>query len=238
MKHEGLRNFLVLWFGQLVSWIGTAMTRFALLIWAYDQTKSALAVALLGFFSYIPFLLVSPIAGVWVDRLDRRKIMLLADTGAGVMTMGLLGLYVTEQLQIWHLYLAQALSGAFESFQGPPYTAATTVLLPKQQYARASGLRSMADSAAQIVAPMLGGLVLVALGISGVLVIDIVTFLVALLTLALIRIPSAATDEAEGTMLAPRRFMEELRTGFSSSGSARACSASLGFSLASTSLPP
>ena len=68
------------------------MTRFALLIWAYEQTKSATTVALLGFFVFAPYIAVSPLAGVWVDRLDRRWVMLLADVGAGLMTVGLLAL--------------------------------------------------------------------------------------------------------------------------------------------------
>ncbi|MGH2543293.1 MAG: MFS transporter [Ardenticatenaceae bacterium] len=213
MKNEGMRRFVVLWFGQLVSWAGTAMTRFALLIWAYEQTESAMTVALLGFFAFVPFVLISPIAGVWVDRLDRRKIMLAGDMGAGVVTMGLLALYLTGGLEIWHLYLAEALSGAFEAFQIPAYTAATTTLLPKAQYARASGLRSMAQSTAQIVAPMLGGLVLITFGITGVLVIDIATFVVALLTLALIRIPAAPVEEEEAETTSARRFITELRKG-------------------------
>jgi MFS family permease len=81
-----MTTFIVIRFGQFVSRVGTAMTRFALLIWAYQQTGDATTVALLGFFAFVPLVLVSPFAGVWVDRLDRRKVMLLADLGAGLMT--------------------------------------------------------------------------------------------------------------------------------------------------------
>lgn len=82
-----MRAFLVIWSGQLVSEIGTAMTRFALLIWIYEQTGRATSVALLGFFAFVPLVVLSPFAGVWVDRHDRRRIMMLADAGAGLMTM-------------------------------------------------------------------------------------------------------------------------------------------------------
>lgn len=215
MKNTGIKTFITIWFGQFVSQIGTALTRFALLIWAYEQTGSAMSVALLGFFSFLPNLVVSPFAGVWVDRLDRRKIMLLADLGAGMMTMGMLLLFVSGHLQIWHLYLAQALSGVFEAFQLPAYTAATTVLLPKEQYARASGLRSMADSGAQVIAPLLAGLLLAWVGINGVMLIDIGTFLVAFLTLVIIHIPQIEGTEREPAVKTRAQFWGEMRVGFS-----------------------
>lgn len=187
-----MRTFTIIWFGQFASLIGTAMTRFALLIWAYDQTGSATAVALLGFFSYAPYVLASPLAGDWVDRLDRRLVMVAADTGAALMTLTLLLLYAAGALQIWHLFAAQAFSGVFDAFQLPAYTAATTTLLPRRQYARASGMRSLADAGAQVLAPILAGLLLALVDIHGVMLIDVGTFLVAMVTLALVRIPPPA----------------------------------------------
>jgi len=145
-----MRIFTIIWFGQLVSIVGTAMTRFALLIWAYEQTGNATTVALLGFFSYTPYVLASPLAGIWVDRLDRRLVMIFADLAAGLMTISLLLLYRGDALQIWHLFLIQGLSGAFEAFQIPAYTAATTTLIPKHHFTRASGMRSLAGAGGQV----------------------------------------------------------------------------------------
>src|SRR5439155_26826991 len=88
-----VRTFLVVWTGQLVSQIGTAMSTFALLIWIYERTGRATTVALLGFFWFVPVIALAPLAGVWIDRHDRRRIMLLADAGAAVMTLGVLLLY-------------------------------------------------------------------------------------------------------------------------------------------------
>ena len=117
MKQNGYRPFFIIWLGQLVSRMGTAVTRFAIIIWAYNQTDSATAVALLGFCAFIPMIAISPFAGVWIDRLDRRKIMLFADISAGATTLALLLLFASGQLQMWHLYIIQALSGIFEAFQ-------------------------------------------------------------------------------------------------------------------------
>ena len=210
-----MKIFIMIWFGQFVSRVGTAMTRFALLIWAYQQTNSATTVALLGFFAFLPPILIGPIAGVWVDRLNRRTIMLLADLGAGMMTVGMLLLFATGQLQIWHLYLAEALAGAFESFQIPAYTAATTTLLSKEQYARANGLRSMADWGARVLGPVLAGLCLTWLGIVGVMLIDVATFVVAMITLALIYIPHHTKEKSEPATEMKGQFRKEMRVGFS-----------------------
>ena len=207
-----MKTFLIIWMGQLVSRIGTAMTRFALIIWAYQQTGTATTVALLGFATFVPMLIASPFAGVWVDRLDRRRVMQLSDLGAGSITTSLLVLYTTGNLELWYLYLAAGLAGIFETFQIPAYTAASSVLLPKKAYARASGLRSLAEFGGEVAAPILGGLLLTVSGLGTVMIFDVATFLVALATLAAVRVPapSAVPNEPEATA----SFRRELRVGF------------------------
>jgi MFS transporter, DHA3 family, macrolide efflux protein len=218
MKHKiaqlnGMQKFSLIWFGQLVSLFGTATTRFALLIWAYDQTQEATTLALLGFFSFINFVLFSPIAGVWVDRLDRRVVMILSDLGAGLMTIAMLVLYTTGNLQIWHLYVAEGLTGAFEAFQLPAYAASVSVLVPKEQYARASGMRSLANNASQMFAPLFAGLILRIVDIDGVMLIDVATFLFAMVTLFIVRIPRPAAS-AEGKTTHGEPFLRQMSFGF------------------------
>lgn len=194
----GLRTFLIIWAGQLVSLLGTGLTRFGLLIWAYQQTGAATTVALLGFYNFIPYILISPVAGMVVDRFDRRKVMLLADLGAGVITLGLFWLYLRGELAIWHLYAAGMLTGVFESFQSPAYAAAATMLVAPKDYSRVSGMRALAESASQVIAPLLAGALLIWVGLAGLMVIDFVTFLVAVGTLAVVRVPrpSASGEHA------------------------------------------
>src|SRR5262245_43191019 len=126
---SGMQKFILIWFAGTISSFGTATTRFALLIWAYEKTGQATTTALLGFFSFILYVLVSPIAGVWVDRADRRLVMILADLGAGVTTLVLFTLFTGNSLQIWHLYIAETLMGGFDAFHLPAFTAATTMLV-------------------------------------------------------------------------------------------------------------
>lgn len=200
MKDKNLTTFLIIWFGQLVSLLGTKMTRFALLIWVYQETGQATTMALLGFFSFGATVLFSPIAGYWVDKLDRRRIMLWSDFGAGLVTVAILVVMTNGQLELWHLYLGQTLVGILDAFQMPAYTAATSVLMPKKHYGRINGLRSLATSVAEVAAPMIAAAALVFIGIEGVMLFDTVTFLFAVITLTFIQIPSPAgeSDAEEG----------------------------------------
>src|SRR5439155_4330892 len=167
------RTFLLIWLGQLVSLVGTSMMRFAYILWAYEKTGQATTVAMPGFAAFVLDILRSPIAGIIVDRRDRRLIMLLADLGAGLTIGVTLLLHVGGNLQIWHLYIAEAVLGACDAFQLPAFSAATTMLIPDDQFARASGMRSFASSASQFCAPFLAGALLAFIHLAGVMVVDI-----------------------------------------------------------------
>ena len=188
-QRSGFRTFLIIWLGQFVSMLGTGMTRFALLIWAYQQSGSATTVALLGFFGWLPFILVSPVAGVWVDRLDRRRVMILADVGSALLSVFALTMLATGRLEIWHIYLVEAMTSLFDAFQSPAYMAATSTLLDKADYARSNGLRSLASDGTQIAAPILAGILLPLIGLGGVMTIDLVSFFVAMASLLAVAIP-------------------------------------------------
>ncbi|MBE0697038.1 MAG: MFS transporter, partial [Anaerolineaceae bacterium] len=211
LHQQGLRTFLWVWLGSFVSFFGTAMTRFALMIWAYQQTGSATTLALLGTANYVPYLIAGPLAGVIVDRLDRRLILLLSDLLSGLVTIALLLLFLSGGLQIWHLYAAEALTGLFEAFQVPAYYAAVSLLVPKDQIQRTNGMRSLAADGSRVLAPLAAGAVLAWLGISGVMMLDVVTFLFSVSVLALVFIPrpqpSAAGAASRGN------FWFELRSG-------------------------
>lgn len=195
-KLEGMTGFVVVWLGQMVSFLGTGMTRFALTIFAWQETGEATTLALVAFFSFGPVVFLSPVAGALVDRANRKLVMMLSDLAAGLMTVVILFLYSTGRLEIWHLYLTGAFAGAFESFQFPAYSAAISLMLPKEQYARASGMLSLAESASGVVAPILGGILLGIIGISGVMTLDVVTFLAAIAALLVVFIPQPEETES------------------------------------------
>ena len=118
-KPTGIFAFSILWFGQFISLLGSGMSAFALTIWAWQITGEATALALVGFFSFAPTVLLSPIAGALVDRWNRKLVMILSDLAAGVSTIVILVLLQLDCLEIWHLYVAGAFAGAFGAFQFP-----------------------------------------------------------------------------------------------------------------------
>ncbi|MEZ4657152.1 MAG: MFS transporter [Caldilineaceae bacterium] len=186
----GMTTFTIIWFGQLISLLGTGMSRFALLIWAYQQTGQATTLAMLGFFAWLPFVLIGPLAGVWVDRYNRRWIMMIADLGAGLATIVLARLYFSGDLQVWHLYGLEVSASVFEAFQLPAFAAATSTLLPKQQYARANGMRVLARDTSQVFAPLAGGALLAVTSLGTILLVDVATFIFGVSVLLFVRIPA------------------------------------------------
>ena len=173
------------------------MTRFALLIWAYEQTGLATTLALLGFFSWVPLILLSPVAGVWVDKVNRRLVMIWADIGAGLATVFLVLLYFGGSLRVGHLFLLAVAAGLFEAFQLPAFAAATSTLLGKEQYARANGMRVLAQNSSLIFAPLVGGALLAVTSLGTVMLVDLATFAVGVVTLLLVRIPDPRPTQSD-----------------------------------------
>ena len=192
----GMRAFGIIWIGQVISLLGTAMTNFGLTIWAYEKTGQATSLAMIGFFFVTPMVVLSPIAGAIVDRSNRKLMMMLSDLAAGLTTIVVFALYATGHLQIWHLYITAAISGAFQTFQWPAFSAAITVMLPKEQYGRANGMLELADSASGIFAPLLAGVLLGIIGLAGIMIIDIVSFSFAIGALLFVFIPQPERTEA------------------------------------------
>jgi MFS family permease len=139
--------------------------------------------------------LLSPVAGALVDRWNRKLVMMLSDLAAGLTTILILALYSLGRLEIWHLYVAGVFAGGFQAFQWPAYSAAITLLVPKQQYGRAQGLISLAESGAGILAPLAAGALIVSVGLPLILAIDIATFVFAIAALLAIHVPQPPVTE-------------------------------------------
>ena len=195
-RPAGMTGFTIVWIGQLVSLLGTSMTNFALTIWAFEKTGRATDLALIGFFFLVPLLIVSPMAGAIVDRNDRKFMMMVSDLASGVVTIIVLILYATGMLEVWHLYITAAISGTFQTFQWPAYSAAISTMLPKTQYARANGMISLAESGSGIFAPVLAGALLSYFGLNAVFAIDIISFIIAIGALLVVNIPNPKRTEA------------------------------------------
>lgn len=196
-----MRDFLVVWLGQLVSTIGSNMTGFAIEIWAWEITGKATTLSLVAFFSLLPSIIITPISGVIVDRFNRKLLMMVGDTVAVFSTIIIVLLHLTNHLQIWHFYLTGAIVGTFNQFQSLAYSASVTLMIPKQHYTRASSLEFLSSYGSQIIAPAVAGYLYASIGLLGIWSIDIFTFAIAITSLLLVNIPQLSpTKKIENTV--------------------------------------
>lgn len=211
LKTRRGRTFTRVWAGQLVSTVGSAMTGFGLAIWVYTETGSTMQLAFVILAGSVPALLMSPFSGALIDRWDRRMAMIVSDTGAALGTLGIAVLVGTGNLEMWHLCVALAFSSVFGSFQFPAYSAATTLLVPKDQYTRAAGMVQLAGSVGQVAAPALAGVLVVSSGLMAIFVIDFLTFAVAIGTLMFVKFPNP--DAPTKGRITPASLLREAREG-------------------------
>ena len=193
------------------SMTGSFMTSFALGIWAWQETGSAQALALVGVFTYAPLIIITPLVGVLVDRWNRKLVMMLSDLGAVIASITVFILYLSGNLEIWHIYATTAFASAFQAFQWPAYSASATLMVPKQYYSRASGLISMVESTSNIIGPVMAGALIGLIGLQGILIIDIITFIIAIVTLIFVAIPEIPK---QGKSLKLHNFWDDLTFGF------------------------
>jgi DHA3 family macrolide efflux protein-like MFS transporter len=194
-RPAGMAAFSLVWLGQMISVLASSMTGFALTIWMFQQTRSATAMGLMQVCFIAPFLLISPFAGAMVDRYNRKLMMMVSDLVAVAATVAILILQATGLLQFWHLYVIVFVQGLGSAFQWPAYLAAISVMVPKEQYGRANGMMSLIDSGPGVFAPILAGALLPFIGLTGILLIDVATFFLAVAALFLVTVPQPETTE-------------------------------------------
>jgi len=196
----GMRGFVIIWLGQLVSMLGTGMTNFALSFYLFEKTGQATALTISIFAFVAPSILLSPLAGALVDRSNRKFVVIVTDLAAGLVTIAwLLIVLRAGNLELWQIYLGNAITGAFNAFQFPAFSAAVTLMIPKEQYGRASGMLNFAEAASSILAPAFAGALLGPLGLAGIMGIDVATFTLAIAAVLVIHMPQpAAEPRAEG----------------------------------------
>lgn len=180
-----LKSFYILWSTQSLSQLGSSMTAFALTLWLYEKTGSALQTALLAICTYVPYILVSIFAGALSDRWNKKKTMLACDSIAALCTVLTFVMIKLDVLEIWHLYALNAFNGLMNTVQQPAGEVAMTMLIPKKHYQKASGMRSLSQSLITILNPILAAALFSFLGIEGVIAVDLGSFLLAFVALGM-----------------------------------------------------
>ena len=197
----------MLWSTQALSALGSGMTSYALVLWLYLRSGSALETALLSVSSYAPYVIMSIFAGALSDRWNKKRTMLVCDLLAALSTVIIFLLIKADVLSAWHLYVLNALNGLMNTIQQPASEVAATLLIPKGYYQKTSGLRSFSQSLKSILTPILATALFAFAGIDLVIAVDLMTFVFAFVTLLLfIRIPeSDASKQAKEKLLTAAR---------------------------------
>ena len=206
-----LKDFLILWSTQSFSQLGSAMTAYALTLWLYDKTGSALSTAALTICSYAPYVLMSVFASALTDRLNKKKVMLACDSLAALCTLAVFALHRTGRLAVGHLYLLTAVSGLMNTVQQPASDVAMTLIVPKARYQQASGLRSLSRSLITILNPPLAAALYSFGRLELVIAADLGSFAAAFLALLPIRLPRQAAPKKERLWTLARDGLSFLR---------------------------
>jgi MFS transporter, DHA3 family, macrolide efflux protein len=197
VEPKNMRTFFIIWIGQVISMIGSSMTGFALGVWIFDQTGQATPFALVILSSTLPRVLLLPVAGSIADRWNRKALMILTDTASAVVTLIIMLLILSEQMQIWHIYLLAAVGSVFGAFQEPAYSASIVMLVPKKMLNQANGFVQLGPALEMVFAPLMAGLLYVTIGLRGIIVIDFATYFFALFALLIVKIPQPAGPPVE-----------------------------------------
>ena len=192
-----LKTFIILWLTQALSSLGSSMTGFALVIWLYNDSGSALTTALLTVCSYAPYVIVSIFAGAISDKWNKKAVMLVCDSFAALTTVCVLVLFKTSSLEVWHLYILNALNGLMNSVQSPASDVAATLLTPEKHYQKTSAMRYFSNSLVSIITPVLAAAIVSFAGLDAVIAFDLATFAVAFTVLLFfIKIPEVPQNES------------------------------------------
>jgi MFS transporter, DHA3 family, macrolide efflux protein len=206
-----ITTFLLVWFGQTVSLIGSGLTGFALGVWTYQQNGSVTQLSAIAVCNRLPGILMLPLAGALVDRLDRRLVLMLCQLGSGASVLSMALALWWGRLPLWHICAALALNSALDAFKWPALSAATTLLVDKRHHGRAGGLISTGDALGQLLSPLLGGLLVGLIHLQGVFLVDFLTFVFACATLLGVSIPSPPRSREEDVR---RPLFRELNYGW------------------------
>lgn len=206
---KNFKKFLLLWSGELISSIGGGLTSFGLTVYVFSLTGSAASTAVIALLAFLPNLLLGIPAGVLADRIDRRLMMMLGDGLSAIGLVYILICMLNGGAQMWQICLGITVSSVFSSLMDPSYKATVSDLLTEEEYVKASGLVSLAGSARYLISPFLAGLLLAVSDIKLLLVIDIFTFVITVITTAVVRRGMAQKKE-----IREASFAEDLRVGW------------------------
>jgi MFS family permease len=190
---------MTVWLGQLISKLGSQLAGFALGIWVFENTGSTSAFALVILAATLPGFLVAPVAGLVADRISHRWVMFWSDVVGMLCALFAVWLFSTQRVELWSIIVLAMFNSATDTFRTPAWMAATTLMVPKEQMGRASGMVQASQALTLLVAPLVSGLLLATLKVQGLLLIEFASYIIAIVTLMSVRFgTTAAPQRKEG----------------------------------------
>lgn len=208
------KTFFLIWSGQAFSLFGSELVQFALVWYLTKQTGSAAVLAMASFVALLPKVFLSPFIGALIDRWNRQRVMIFADLGIAFFSLLLMLTFWLGQVQVWHIYVVMFVRALGSTFHWPSMQASTTLLVPKDWLSRVSGWNQTLQGAMGILAPMVAALLLDVMPMQGILAIDIVTALIAVLPLLFVVIPQPVPAEGQAILAGVRDLWREVKEGF------------------------
>jgi len=210
-----MRPFTFLLIGQAISIFGSVLTGFALAIWAYQQSDSSAMVYVgISLANSLPIFILGPIAGAAADRWNRKTIILTSQVAAISITGALTLLYYLNLLEVWHIIALVALNSVFTAFVLPTVAATVPLMVPKGLLTRANGSIALAFGIIELVCPLLSGLLYKQYGLMSIFAIDLITFSIGIVAVAITFIPQPPKNTEFGSHLAKESFVDSIIEGF------------------------
>jgi DHA3 family macrolide efflux protein-like MFS transporter len=210
-ENPSMKKFWVIFSAQAFSLFGSRLVQFSLVWWLTSESGSASVLAFASIMALLPGVFIGPFAGTLIDRWNRRKVMIIADAMNALVIVALVFLFATGRIQIWHIYAAMFIRSIGGSFHWPAMQATTTLMVPKDQYTRVSGLNTSLTGLASITAPPLGALLLELVPIELILAIDVGTAVLAIAPLLVMIIPQPVRVDQQQVSL--RIILSDLKEG-------------------------
>jgi DHA3 family macrolide efflux protein-like MFS transporter len=202
-------RFFTLWTGQALSLLGSQLVQFAIIWYLTEQTHSAITLAIASLMGLLPQVLLSPFIGTWVDRGNRRVILITADATVAVATLILVLLFALGIVEIWHIYGVLFVRAIASGFHQSAFGASVVLLVPQDQLARVQGFNQALFGGLNIISAPLGAYLYAVMPMHGILAIDVVTALIAIGILLFFQIPQPLKNDK-----IPATFWQDLAAGY------------------------
>ena len=186
-RKKSFNQFLIIWFGEFISSIGTGMTAFALSVYVFKVEQNATSVALVVLAAFLPIVLLGPIAGVLADRYDRRLLMMLGDGLSSIGLFVILAAYMNHSLTLTIILVGVSFSSLWSALLDPAYKASISEILTEEDYAKASGLVQLAGASKYLLSPMIAGFLLTIVDLDFILIVDIATLIITIVAVFIVK---------------------------------------------------